>query len=301
MNNASNAPSWDELHYELISLWDIMQRFRLDKFIKAYQFTASFCQTDALMRQMNPSSAYVGMSKSDYSELVSDLETLADLLEDAGLPLSALSATEAIKIAKLAVPGSRGMMFESGPRLRLDGHLREIQNRVRDEFVMRHVLIIPPNMVAYYAPNKPLFGGEVDRKFTSATLEIKEAAKCLALSRHTACVFHSMRIMEIGIRGIARCLGIPDPVKPAERNWGKVLASIEKAIEAKRPTLSSEDREYFDRAYVALDKIRSLWRNPTMHVEKTYLQQDASDIFDAVRIFMRTLASRLDEDGLPLA
>jgi hypothetical protein len=31
---------------------------------------------------------------------------------------------------------------------------------------------------------------------------------------------------EIGIAAAARCLAIPDPIKPADRNWGAMLRSF---------------------------------------------------------------------------
>jgi hypothetical protein len=38
-----------------------------------------------------------------------------------------------------------------------------------------------------------------------------------------------------------------------------------------------------------------------MHVEKKYTKDEAEHIFVAVKGFMKKLASRCDEDGLPLA
>ena len=61
------------------------------------------------------------------------------------------------------------------------------------------------------------------------------------------------------------------------------------------------DRAFFDDAYVSLDAVRSAWRNSTMHVDAVYPKDKAEDIFAAVRRFMVTLASRLDEDGQPPA
>ena len=43
------------------------------------------------------------------------------------------------------------------------------------------------------------------------------------------------------------------------------------------------------------------WRNGTMHLDQVYTPEDARHIFEVVGGFMRKLASRMDEDGLPLA
>jgi hypothetical protein len=72
-----------------------------------------------------------------------------------------------------------------------------------------------------YRKGADLFGADVATKFaTTAAFEIDEAGKCLAVGRHTAAVFHLMRVMEVGVNAASACLRIPDPVKGSERNWG---------------------------------------------------------------------------------
>src|SRR5262245_12085022 len=96
-----------------------------------------------------------------------------------------------------------------------------IQKILRRELSLKTVLVLQAQDIYYYAPKKPLFGGDFADKFkTMGAFELDEAAKCFALGRPTACVFHLMRIMEIGIRALANSLQIPDPAKPAEKNWG---------------------------------------------------------------------------------
>ena len=55
--------------------------------------------------------------------------------------------------------------------------------------------------------------------------------------------------MEIGVRTLARCLGIPDPIKPADRSWGAVLQKVRDGIDAKWPTVATRltgDGEVFE-------------------------------------------------------
>jgi hypothetical protein len=115
-----------------------------------------------------------------------------------------------------------------------------------------------------------------------------------------------MRAMEIGIRAVAACIGIPDPTKAAERNWGKVLENIKKEVERRsttKPTAAwnGGDRAFFEDVYVSLDAVRVAWRNTTMHVETKYTDDEAEHIFVAVKGFMKKLARRMDEDGEPKA
>jgi hypothetical protein len=126
-------------------------------------------------------------------------------------------------------------------------HLRNIDGRLKDELQNIPFLSLSSDDKKYFEPKMPLFGEDFTNRFkTVGAFELDEAAKCKALGRSTACVFHLMRVLEIGIRAMARCLGVPDPVKPAERNWGKILAKIKADIEAKWPTVA--DRSHGDGA-----------------------------------------------------
>jgi hypothetical protein len=182
----------------------------------------------------------------------------------------------------------------------------EIGNTLRRELSLITVLVVERQTERYFAPDAPLFGEHFAAKFqTNGLYELDEAGKCLALGRSTASVFHLMRLLEIGIRATARCLQIPDPLKPAERNWAIILKHIwENGIEKKWPTAAarmSGDGALFESIHATLDAVKNPWRNETMHVEKKYTDDEAEHIFIAVKGFMKTLASRMDENGLPVA
>jgi hypothetical protein len=83
---------------------------------------------------------------------------------------------------------------------------------------------------ANYFNDDNIFGDLVTHKFPSLRVEIEEAAKCLALGRGTASAFHSLRCLEAGIRAISTSLGIPEPIKGAERNWGNALKKSKKKL-----------------------------------------------------------------------
>ena len=168
---------------------------------------------------------------------------------------------------------------------------------MRDELELTHFLHVENNKVRFYEPDSPLFGSQVSEFYPSARFEIVEAGKCLALGRATACVFHLMRITEIGLRSVARCLSIDDPTKPAERNWGAILKKIRDAIDAKARWKRKKDKQFFEEIYASLDSIKNPWRNATMHVEQVYTEEEAENILYVVRAFMAKIASRFDENG----
>jgi hypothetical protein len=184
--------------------------------------------------------------------------------------------------------------------------LQEITSTLRRELSLKVLLVLQPQEANYFSPKAPLFGQHfADRFKTEGAFELDEAAKCLALSRPTATVFHLMRILEIGIGALSACLGIANPVKPAERNWAIILRRIkEDGIEKKWPTGADRmlgDGLLFESLHASLDAVKNPWRNETMHVSGKYTEDEARHIFVAVEGFMKKLSARMDESGVPSA
>jgi hypothetical protein len=142
------------------------------------------------------------------------------------------------------------------------------------------------------------------RQFPSAVYDIQESSLCLAMERSTASAFHSIRLLEAAICGLARCLGIPDPTKAAERNWGKILKTIKDEMDRRWPTTTdrmSGDGEFFEAAYAGLAAMQNPWRNATMHLAQKYTENEAANLYEVIRGFMGKIASRMNEDGEPKA
>lgn len=182
--------------------------------------------------------------------------------------------------------------------------VEDITSRVQDDLLYACVYVLDESKIKFFECPEGQFGADVSTKFSTAAFEIDEAGKCLALHRGTACVFHLMRVLEVGIQSARKCLGIPDPIKDAERNWGAILRKFKAELERRNAVPSNwngEDRRFFEEVYASLDAVRNVWRNPTMHVENKYTVEEADHIFSAVRGFMKKLSGRMDEGGLPLA
>lgn len=186
----------------------------------------------------------------------------------------------------------------------LSDNLNQIDRRLQDELLLRKIFVLDQNRNKFFVSATENFGGPFFIiEFQSAVYEIDEAGKCLALDRGTACVFHLMRVLEIGIKAAAKCLGIADPIKDAERNWGVILRKLKDEIERrnKQTWAKPGDAQFFGEIYASLDAVRNVWRNATMHVEAKYTLEEAEHIFNATQGFMRKLASRCDEQGRPIA
>jgi hypothetical protein len=180
----------------------------------------------------------------------------------------------------------------------------ELYNRMRDDLNDRLLLFVDASHVGFYHQSELLFGNEVATGFPSILYDAEEAGKCLALERSTAAVFHSIRCLEAAIRAISRCLGVPDPTRAADRNWGSMLKEVKAEIDRRWPTSTnrlSGDGQTFDEIHAALAGIQNPWRNATMHLDQKYTEAEARHVFDVVRGLIRRVASRCDELGEPKA
>jgi hypothetical protein len=92
--------------------------------------------------------------------------------------------------------------------------------------------------------------------------------------------------------------------KDAGRNWGGILAEIKNEIDRRNKEVPSKwtdsnEKKFFSSVHASLSAFKTSWRNPTMHHEHSYSEDDARNIFIAVRSIMKAIASRMDEDGQP--
>jgi len=121
--------------------------------------------------------------------------------------------------------------------------------------------------------------------------------------RSTASVFHAVRCLEAAIRAIYRCLGMPDPIRGADRNWGQILRKVNEQMDARWPkaTRIGGDGKRFEGFVAVLTSMQNPYRNATMHLDEKYTEGEAKHIFEMVAGLMRSVALRMDEEGLPLA
>jgi hypothetical protein len=85
--------------------------------------------------------------------------------------------------------------------------VRELKTRLKDELIEREFFYVPPAKVPFYT-DAMLFGKGVNDRFPQVIDDIEEAGKSLALGRGTACVLHTMRVLETGLKVMAKGLDI---------------------------------------------------------------------------------------------
>lgn len=167
---------------------------------------------------------------------------------------------------------------------------------IQDEVGEKFILLLEPETVPLLTSLHP-FGPKVTEAFPSAAADVLESARCLALDRHTASVFHSMRAVEVALKSLLLCLELPEP---SSRNWGAYLSAI-RDERMRRGGAKWSESVFFQDIYARLDAIRDAQRNPTMHLDTIHTAADAKLIFESTRALMEKLANRINERGLPTA
>jgi hypothetical protein len=93
------------------------------------------------------------------------------------------------------------------------------------------------------------------------------------------------RVQECGLIALAGAVGVS-----RQNDWGKYLAAIDAELQ-NRLTLSgpkNPDDQFYAEGRITFDAVRRAWRNPTMHVEKTYTMERAEEIMISVKQESRT-------------
>lgn len=142
---------------------------------------------------------------------------------------------------------------------------------------------------------------ETLKAFPSLEKEIEEGIDCYALDHNTACVFHMMRVAELGMRALARERRVSFPRHPLEwADWQNILDETEKRARAATQGMSrgpSRDamQAFYQGAIGQLHGFKDTYRNVVMHVRRSYDELDALKAITQVRDFMNGLSAKIGE------
>lgn len=169
----------------------------------------------------------------------------------------------------------------------------ELTTRIVDEMKLRMFFSIEPNKQHFLEKN--LFTIDVEIAFPSIIIDIEEAGKCLAFELWTASIFHSMRVLEIGLKVLAKELSVPHDYT----NWENIINGIEAKIKTVKPTTYGVNwkvkQKFYSEAALQFRYFKDAWRNHVMHVHGPYGEQSAENIFGHTKEFMIHLATQLKE------
>jgi hypothetical protein len=280
---------------KLWSLWDIMHKIRAAEFFKAYERVSTYHQMLVFMEGRTPP-VTPAVTRIDHDNLIERLTLLNEELTALGMVSCTIGIKHAIEILKACplgdvINGEQRVNISPPDVGRLRNYLGQATSRIADDFALQTLLVISPSTLSYYEQPK-LFGDIVFTNFSSANDDITEAGTCFALGRGTACVMHLMRVLEAGLNALVNVLQVN-----TKDDWGSKIRDVNIALSAratqKGPKLP--DDEFYAEAAAQFEFLKRAWRNPSMHLDRSYSIARAEEILLAVKSFMAVLATKLSE------
>lgn len=180
---------------------------------------------------------------------------------------------------------------------------RDFRREIVNGLVKHSLMYIPKPEKDFYN-QKMLFGKKIYDNFPSARYDIETAGTCYAVGSYTACVFHSMRAVEIGAREMVKRLKVQrhlPPNRPIELcDWGKLRIALDKGIDvleigSSQSLVKKEKFEFYNHAVGVFKNFKDAWRNNVSHTRKIYKAGETKDIMDNTRQFMKHIAVKIKE------
>ena len=170
-----------------------------------------------------------------------------------------------------------------------------LKQSILDELTSSWFLRIEEDKRQYYEQKLPLFGQEVDKVFYTANPDISASGRCLALGEWTACVFHLMRVLERGLRELAKQLHLEEK-KLDNENWKTIIDRIECKIHELR-NVERKDKDhiaiqFYSEVATSFIHYKDAWRNHVSHSRASYDERQAVVIYNNIKAFMQSLAKQ---------
>lgn len=272
----------------LVSLLEIMEEIQPDWIFTVFWGFGGLCTLELARTALVAGWVDPKLIPSEFrSSTLRTITEVGEFCRSAGFVASETTAEKVLSLLRGPSPNEE----------QLAALIKELSGRLVDEAKGTLFLSLSLREAREYA--NPREGWEeIVEKFKSTVRDVEDAARCLALERNTACVFHLMRIAEVGLRTLGGALN--DPTLDPKRNpsWETILHRCDTELQKPLKDRSQEwrtDELFFSAATGNLRAVKDAWRNPTMHVEQHYDAKEAREIYAAVRAFMRHLATKLAE------
>jgi hypothetical protein len=260
--------------FKIVSLWDMLP-FCAELFINLYSALERLDQSEDIKE--------VAKCMADFPEIDKRFDGFNNTLKKLGLAVS----IESIKDLQRAI-GREGIN-EKDLKLLFSVFRKTISN----ELATKKMFILSAVEADYYDNTENGFCNEAMKNFPSAVYDMREAGSCFAFNRNTACVFHLMRTMEVGLNALGQPFGVS-----VVQNWHATLMDIKKEVEFWNLNPSRGWKgvyPFYAEAISHFRVVKDAWRNHTMHIRERYSVGRTQDIFNSVTAFMRHLATKLHE------
>ena len=131
-----------------------------------------------------------------------------------------------------------------------------------------------------------------------ALYDWEEAVWCHAFDRHTACIMHLMRLIEVGLRILGRHLDIELKRAIEFEDWRPILEAVDRKLSELSNEARTEERArdlaFYADAASQMRYFKDIWRDPGAHARGRYDKFEAARALERVRHFMTILFEKLD-------
>ena len=148
-----------------------------------------------------------------------------------------------------------------------------------------------------YLSREKLFGDMVYKKFPETRKDIFESGMCYAYDRYTACVLHTLRVIEVATRRITKRASIIKALaNKKDKSGNSLVFSPKDGLGQKASKLHDaadyirgKKQEKLRSAAMHIKSIASALRNPTMHTEREFTEKEAKLAMDNANMLMNDL------------
>lgn len=133
-------------------------------------------------------------------------------------------------------------------------------------------------------------------EFPSVQDDIHSAIECYALEQNTACVFHLMRVAEVGLRRLARRMNVSLPKKKSLEwaEWHAILKAMKdktkKRARKKHGSAADVRLEFYRNALGEFYGFEDAYRNHVVRAHEKYDEYEAASLLVRVHGLMTRLA-----------
>ncbi len=268
--------------HAIVNLWDMII-FCIQPLCK--QLCGLQERQDKLLELIEdyPETANTSISEEMVDKYNNDLNIILEGIEQTGL-------IAAPKLIKQILSRLSDMSF-----MRLHENIIQLREMIINE-LKEVLLIFIPREKAIWLEKERNVNAQFAQSFPSALDDYKEVVFCYASGRYIATVFHSMRILEYGLKALAEDIGLIFDVQ----QWGTIIDQIEKEIGNIRKTMpkgpaKSERLQFLSEAAKEFAYFKDGWRNYVSHRRATYDGPQALSAINHVKAFMLHLSRKLSE------
>jgi HEPN domain-containing protein len=174
--------------------------------------------------------------------------------------------------------------------------LEQIIRAIKSEIKSNLFLYIPSHRAKYHEFVSKIISSIA---FPNSSKELINAGNCYAIGEYTACVFHSMRAAELGLRALAKHLGVAFPFPIELADWHNIIDKVESEIKSMKqlPKGKEKDEElrFCSSAAAQFRYFKDAYRIFVAHARETYDEFKALTIMDHTLKFIENLSIKISE------